>query len=250
MILRLIPLLRRAAPDPEFVTVAHGGETFSLRVTRHQRARRYSLRFSARTHEIILTLPARGSLRAAATFAQSQAGWIAARVQRAPERIPFADGAAIPVRGELTRIVHQPAPRGVATLARDESGAPVLLIRGEAAHVARRVRDFLAREARRDLDLAVQKHARALGIAARKIAVKDTVSRWGSCSSAGRLSFSWRLIMAPPFVLDYLAAHETAHLQQMNHSQRFWRIVASLDPRWREAERWLSHEGAALHRYG
>lgn len=250
MISRLIPLLRRVAPDPEHVSIAHGGQSFPVRVTRHARARRFSLRLSAKTHEIILTLPARGSLRSAIAFAKSQSAWIAGKVLRAPERVAFADGARIPFRGVEHLIVHRPAPRGVVTPARNGAGEPILAVYGDAAHIHRRVCDFLAREAKRDLAAAVQRHSSALGIEARRIAVKDTVSRWGSCSAAGRLSFSWRLIMAPPYVLDYLAAHETAHLKEMNHSYRFWRIVAGLDPHWREAERWLSREGGALHRYG
>jgi predicted metal-dependent hydrolase len=252
MPIRLSPirLFERARPDPDRITVEHAGDAFPVRITRHARARRYSLRVASRTAEIILTLPARGSLKAAIAFAESQGGWIAARIQRAPERTPFAAGAHIPLRGVTHRILHRQGPRGVATAAIAPDGEPILAVHGDAAHLPRRVRDFLIREARRDLDAAVQRHAAALGLSPRKITVKDTVSRWGSCSSAGRLSFSWRLIFAPPFVLDYLAAHEVAHLREMNHSTRFWRIVAGLDPRWREAERWLSRQGGELHRYG
>jgi predicted metal-dependent hydrolase len=114
----------------------------------------------------------------------------------------------------------------------------------------RRVRDFLEREAKRDLQAAVARHTAALGIPARRITVRDTRSRWGSCSAKGYLNFSWRLILAPPFVLDYLAAHEVAHLKEMNHSPRFWREVHALCPRTEEAERWLKRHGTDLHRYG
>ena len=84
----------------------------------------------------------------------------------------------------------------------------------------------------------------------RVIAIRDTKSRWGSCSSTGTLSFSWRLIMAPPLVLDYLAAHEVAHLKELNHSNRFWTLLHELCPATDEAERWLKRHGAELHRYG
>lgn len=245
-----IPLFRRTAPDPDHITVRHGDASFDVRVTRHARARRYSLRLSSKTNEIILTLPPRGSLRAAADFATSQGGWIATRIRRVSARTPFADGSMIPLRGVAHRVIHRPAPRGIVTDAVDAQGEPIIAVYGETAHVARRLRDFLIRQAKRDLDLAVERHARALGVSARRVSVKDTVSRWGSCSASGNLSFSWRLIMAPPFVLHYLAAHEVAHLKEMNHSHRYWRIVAGLDPRWREAERWLSHEGAKLHLFG
>src|SRR6185436_13442685 len=112
------------------------------------------------------------------------------------------------------------------------------------AHVARRVREFLEREARRDLAEAVIRHTAALGVPARRLTVRDTTSRWGSCSAKGCLSFSWRLILAPPFVLDYLAAHEVAHLVELNHSPKFWRLVKRLYPDFARAKAWLDLHGA------
>jgi predicted metal-dependent hydrolase len=112
------------------------------------------------------------------------------------------------------------------------------------------VREFLQREARRDLGEAVARHTANLGIPARRITIRDTRTRWGSCSSRGFLNFSWRLVLAPPHVLDYLAAHEVGHLKEMNHSNRFWRIVRDLCPRTDEAEAWLKRHGTELHRYG
>ena len=142
------------------------------------------------------------------------------------------------------------AIRGVTSATLDPYGEPVIAVTGEPAHVARRVREFLEREARRDLAEAVIRHTAALGVPARRLTVRDTTSRWGSCSAKGCLSFSWRLILAPPFVLDYLAAHEVAHLKEMNHSHRFWRIVHGLCERTEEAERWLKRHGSELHKFG
>ena len=105
--------------------------------------------------------------------------------------------------------------------------------------MARRVQDFLEAEARRDFAQSVKRHTTALGIPAKRITVRDTKSRWGSCSANGALNFSWRLIMAPPFVLDYLAAHEVAHLRELNHSHRFWKLTHQLCPRTEDAEKWL-----------
>jgi hypothetical protein len=116
--------------------------------------------------------------------------------------------------------------------------------------VARRVRDFLEAEAKRDLSAAVKRYTARLGVDASRITVRDTKSRWGSCSAKGALNFSWRLILAPPFVLDYLAAHEVGHLKEMNHSSRFWRVVHGLCPRTDEAEDWLKRHGTELHRFG
>lgn len=247
----VIPFLRRAfASDPDHIVVRHGDADLKVRLRRHAAARRFTLRVSGATGEIVLTLPQRGSLETARHFAQGHGAWIAARLEKLSDRTAFAPGEKVPVRGRMHRIVHRPAPRGVVTAATDAAGHPILAVYGDAAHVARRVRDFLSKEAKRDLDIAVLKYTRLLGIPARKITIKDTRSRWGSCSSAGRLNFSWRLIMAPPEILDYLAAHEVAHLKEMNHSARFWRIVAKSCPHWREAERWLKRHGAELHRYG
>ena len=132
-----------------------------------------------------------------------------------------------------------------ATAATRSSASPAAL-----EHIDRRVHDFLKREARRDLHKAALAYAEALGVRVKRLSIRDQSSRWGSCTSAGSLSFSWRLILAPPFVLDYLAAHEVAHLVEMNHSSRFWRVVARVCPSVERAKRWLDTYGNDLHRYG
>lgn len=236
--------------EPEHITVRHERAHYRVALRRSERARRYTLRVSGSTGEVSLTMPTRASLAAALAFAEAHGGWIAARLEKIPRRIPFAPGENLPLRGVAHRIVHRQAPRGITTPATDGHGLPILAIYGDAAHVARRVRDFLMQQARKDIEAATIKYTNKLGLPARKISLKDTTSRWGSCSAAGRLNFSFRLIMAPPFVLDYLVAHEVAHLKEMNHSSRFWRVVANLCPHWREAEAWLKQHGASLHRYG
>ena len=90
----------------------------------------------------------------------------------------------------------------------------------------------------------------ALGVKVKRLSIRDQSSRWGSCTSAGSLSFSWRLILAPPYVLDYLAAHEVAHLVEMNHSARFWRVVGRVCGHVERAKTWLDTHGNDLHRYG
>jgi predicted metal-dependent hydrolase len=112
------------------------------------------------------------------------------------------------------------------------------------------VHDFLKREARRDLQKAAERYADMLDVKVKRLSIRDQSSRWGSCTSSGSLSFSWRLILAPPFVLDYLAAHEVAHLVEMNHSPRFWKVVARICNHVERAKRWLDAEGNDLHRYG
>jgi predicted metal-dependent hydrolase len=240
---------RPAAEDGRLV-VSCAQEDFEVTIRRHPRARRYTLRVRERDRAVVLTMPPRGSLRQARDFAERNAGWIASRVKRIPGRVPFAEGAEIPLRGVPHRIVHRPRARGTAWTETGEDGTALLCIAGRREHLARRARDFFKREAKRDLAEATRRHAAALGVEIQKIGVRDTLSRWGSCSADGALSYSWRLVLAPPFVLNYLAAHEVAHRRELNHSARFWRVVDQLTPQRRQAEAWLKSQGNSLHRYG
>jgi predicted metal-dependent hydrolase len=242
-------LFYRRPQTIEPIAIVHEDATYLVRVKRHRQARRYTLRLVTATREVMLTMPPRGSLREAKAFAEKNSAWIAARVRHLPETAPFRDGECVPVRGVMHRICHCPNKRGtVWTDVLD--GKNVVYVAGEAPHLHRRLLDFLKREARRDLDVASRRYAAALDVKIGSISVRDQVSRWGSCSSAGALSFSWRLILAPSYVLDYLAAHEVAHLVEMNHSRKFWRILMSHCPDIDRAKEWLDAHGASLHRYG
>jgi predicted metal-dependent hydrolase len=240
-------LLFRGPPEPQLIEVAFDGAVYPVELRRHAQARRYTLRVRAASRAVVLTMPRRGSVREAKAFAERNGGWIAARLKRLPQAIPFADGIEVPLRGVMHAIAHRPGTRGTVWA---ETDGPLLCVAGDAAHVGRRVRDFLKREAKRDLEAASRRYAAALGVAIKRVAVRDQASRWGSCTTGGVLSFSWRLILAPPNVLDYLAAHEVAHLVEMNHSRRFWRLVARICPDWEAAKVWLTAHGSALHRYG
>ena len=241
-------LLFRRPVEPQAIEVAFDGAVYSVELRRHRRARRYTLRVQAATRTVVLTMPLGGSLREAKAFAERNGGWIAARLKRLPQAVPFAEGIELPLRDVPHRIVHRAARGTVWTEAIE--GMPLLCVAGDRAHLARRVRDFLKREAKRDLEAASRHYAGMLGVSVRRVSVRDQASRWGSCTAAGVLSYSWRLIFAPPYVLDYLVAHEVAHLVEMNHSPRFWRVVARICPDWRRAKGWLGAHGNALHRYG
>jgi predicted metal-dependent hydrolase len=243
-------LFRRAAPDPAHIDIRHEGDSFQVILRRRATARRMTLRVSSATRAVVLTVPEHADLAAASRFADGHGAWIAARLARVPERVAFLDGAVIPFRGVPHRIVRWSSVRGATVATVGPLGEPIIAVSGEAPHVARRVREFLEREARRDLVAAVKPYTEALGLDAKRITVRDTKSRWGSCSASGCLNFSWRLILAPPFVLDYLAAHEVAHLKEMNHSPRYWATLRKLCPRTDEAERWLKRQGTELHKYG
>ncbi len=241
-------LLRRPA-EPQTISVAFDNNIYLVRVRRHRRARRYTLRIQATTREVVLSIPLRGSLKEATTFAQKHGDWIAARLGRLPEATPFADGTTVPLRGVAHRIAHRRS-RGVVWTETGDEGEALLCVAGDAPHINRRITAFLKREARRDLELASRHYAEKIGVRVKRVTVRDQSSRWGSCSNNGVLSYSWRLILAPPFVLDYLAAHEVAHLTEMNHSPRFWRLLARLAPEMQQAKGWLDLHGSDLHRYG
>jgi predicted metal-dependent hydrolase len=243
-------LLYRRPSEPSAVQVVFDKAIYLVRLRRHRQARRYTLRIDAPSREVVLTMPPRGSVREAKEFAQKHGGWIAARLKRLPEATPFAHGVEVPLRGEPHRIVHRRGERGTVWIETDGSGRRLLCVAGESPHVDRRISDFLKREAQRDLDAASRGYAAQLGIPIKRICVRDQSSRWGSCSNTGVLSFSWRLILAPPFVLDYLAAHEVSHLVELNHSPRFWRLVKRLYPQVERAKVWLDANGTDLHRFG
>lgn len=237
-----------------FVEVCHGAERYRVAVKRVSRARRFTLRVRAATLDAVLTMPSTGTLRAARTFAERHAGWIGDRLKVLPRKIPFVVGSTIPFRGAELPIVGSVGLRAAAFLddgiRPDGSSGPVLRVAGTPAEQHRRVIAFLQAEARRDLEAAVRRHAAAVGRPVRTVTLRDTRSRWGSCSSRGALNFSWRLIMAPPVVLDYLAAHEVAHLVHLDHSPAYWAVAARLAPDLRAAEAWLRAHGASLHRFG
>jgi predicted metal-dependent hydrolase len=242
-------LFSRSPPAVSELEIVFEGVSYRVNVKRNRQARRYTLRIQATTREVLLTMPARGSVKEAKAFAQRNGAWIAIRLKRLPEVAPFVDGAIVPMRGVPHRIAHRRGTRGTVW---PEAGDPdhLLCVTGDTPHLGRRVTDFLKRQARQDLDAASRRHAAALGVKVVRVSVRDTSSRWGSCSTTGRLSYSWRLILAPPFVLDYLAAHEVAHLVEMNHSPRFWRVVRGVCPEMDRAKSWIDVHGADLHRYG
>ena len=249
----MLRLFRRITEKPAPVTafdICHAGETYRVAVKRSAAARRLILRVRASTRDVVLTMPARGSLAAAREFTQRHGGWIGARLRRLPTPVLFMPGAVIPLRGVDHVILHCPERRGAIAVEAAPDGRLALCVAGGAAHVPRRVADYLKAQARRDIEAAVAFHTRALGQAARTITLRDTTSRWGSCSAAGALNFSWRLILAPAYVLDYLAAHEVAHLVHMNHSARFWKLTRQLSPDTDRAEAWLKAHGGGLHKFG
>jgi hypothetical protein len=225
-----------------------------IEVRRHAAARRMTLRVNHARHAVVVTVPVRCGIEEANSFVHRNIEWVRERLGRIPEPVLFEDKSVVPLRGtpHLVRFIGSDRPRGLVGVVRviRPDDRPTLEVGGGPEHAGRRLRDFLIAEARKDIDRCVEAHAANLKLRVKRISVRDQVSRWGSCSSAGVLSFSWRLILAPPFVLDYVAAHEVAHLAEMNHGPRFWALVARAMPRMNEAKQWLRVHGSDLHRYG
>jgi predicted metal-dependent hydrolase len=216
-----------------------------LVVRRNARAKRLSMRLDPDAGAIIVVLPRRAQLEDAIGFARANAGWIDAQLRALPPRIPFADGAVIPVLGRERTIRHEPGrSRGVC-----EEGE-VLSVGGTADQVTRRLVAWLKREATVAIESRIVAKGERLGRKPRRVVLRDTRSRWGSCSATGTLSFSWRLVFAPPEVLDYVVAHEMAHLMVRGHGPDFWRLAGELAEDLASGRIWLRRHGRALFRYG
>jgi predicted metal-dependent hydrolase len=216
----------------------------SIRVNR--RARRICLRINAAERIVELVLPPGVPASDGLRFAASKREWIAARLGALPEPVAFADGAVVPVWGVPHRIRREVDPDMPAIRIVDAE----IRVRGDPAHLPRRVRDFLVAAARTELSDRARRLAAQIDRDVARVSVRDTKSRWGSCSGLRNLSFSWRLIFAPGQVVDYVVAHEVAHLVEMNHSPRFWRLVESLSPDSARARAWLKRHRGRLFSYG
>ena len=216
-----------------------------LTVCRNVRAKRMRLRVDFDTAGIILTLPQRATEEQGFTFLLKQRAWILDRLGSLPPRVPFCPDALVPFLGTEHPIRHRPADR---LPTRIEHGA--IIVPGCLEAVPRRVDRWLRGEAKRVLTVRAHAKAARLGRPVGRISVRDTRTRWGSCSHTGNLSFCWRLIMTPPHVLDYVAAHEVAHLEVRNHGPEFWQTVAALSDDVDDARAWLLRHGPGLARYG
>ena len=231
--------------DDETLVLSVDDRKLSVRLSEHARARRVSLRVDPINGCVVLVKPRRTSKKAAIAFAVDKADWIAARLAELVPPIPFADGVEVPILGE-SHVIHH-CPEGRRGVWRD-SGR--LNVSGAAEHLSRRVHDWFRSEAPKVISPIAHAYAETLGQTVAAVSVRDTRSRWGSCSIDGRLSFSWRLLMTPVDVVHYVVAHEVSHLCELNHSARFWKTVDQLIEDRRTPTTWLNEHGGDLHRYG
>jgi predicted metal-dependent hydrolase len=209
------------------------------------RARRLSLRVDATRRGVELVLPRQFSAEMALRFIAAHRGWIAARIAAMPAPRSLGEGASVPVLGVPHRVRREFDPKAPPVAIADGE----IRVRGDPEHLPRRVRDHLTTLAKRDFAARAQAVAARVGKSVTRVGVRDPKSRWGSCSSKGALSFSWRLVFAPEAVIDYVVAHEVAHLVEMNHGPRFWRLVATLVPDIDKSRAWLRRHRLELLAY-
>jgi predicted metal-dependent hydrolase len=220
------------------------GIPVTIRVSR--RARRIALRVMTAERGVELVLPRGVPAKLGWRFLATKRGWITARLNALPRPVPFAEGAIVPVLGVPHRIRREADPSAPALAI----AAGEICVRGDAAELAGTLRAHLVALARAELARRAQAFAARLGRQVARVSVRDTRSRWGSCSAGGNLSFCWRLVFAPDSVLDYVVAHEVAHLVEMNHGPRFWHLVESLMPGSAAARAWLKQNRLELLSYG
>lgn len=216
-----------------------GPPPVTITLRRSSRARRFSLRVSQQNGQVTLSLPTRARQAEALAFARAQEDWIRAALARLPQVTLVGIGAKIPLEGQLLRLES-----GTGRSVRIDGDS--LIVPGDPARVAARLAASLKVRARDRLVAASDHYAGMIGREVARVTLRDTRSRWGSCAADGALMYSWRLIMAPPSVLDYVAAHEVSHMLEMNHSPRFWAVVEQLFPLWRVERAWLRQHGGAL----
>jgi predicted metal-dependent hydrolase len=248
----MISLFRRkpkAAPakkrDGDILQLAIDGAPVAVTLRLNPRARRVIVKVHPNTGEVTIVAPTRAGLSHALDFARGEKDWIARQRARVPQPVALVPGARLPFRGQAHDIRHGGTPGQIPVW---REGA-VIWVTGRAEHAPRRIADFLKREARALCEARALEYGAILGVQPARITMRDTASRWGSCSAARAISFSWRLIFAPDFVRDYVVAHEVAHLKEMNHGPRFWKLVERLHPEFKAAQVWLRTNGRSLQRY-
>ncbi len=239
---KLVNAWAEAPPEPHFIMVEN--TKLPVRFRKNDRAKRMVLRLSRDSAGVVVTLPKRVSRTQALAFVDKSMPWIAMQFERRAAITVMGDGSTLPLRGVPYIIQATKERRG---LIKADPETRTILVPGDAVHLTRRLEDWLKKLAKTELAEASQRYAKMMEVNIGRITVRDQKSRWGSCSSAGDLSYSWRLILAPSFVLDYVAAHEVAHRQHMNHSPKFWRLVLTHCPGASEAKRWFKTHSSGLH---
>jgi predicted metal-dependent hydrolase len=222
------------------------GCDITVTLRRNSQAKRMIIRLSKDGTGVVVTMPPRLSRARAQLFVEQSKPWIARQLHAQVAAMPLGADATVPLRGIPHRVVATGQSRGVVEV--DEESRTIR-VPGSTQHITRRLADWLKAQAKADLTAASARYAAAMNTTIRRISVRDQRSRWGSCSAQGDLSYNWRLILAPDYVLNYVAAHEVAHRLHMNHGPKFWRLVLTHDPHAGRAKTWLKTNGRNLHTF-
>ena len=221
------------------------GRNIPVRIRKNTRARRMILRIDNNINGAVVTLPSWTSEREALLMVQEKSDWVLTKLDNMPTKISFESGVQIPFLGEYHIVYHDPNQKEVV-----KKGENEIRLGGREEHLSRRLGDWLRKEAKIIIQPKAIEMAKKLNGKIGRISIRDTKSRWGSCAASGNLSFCWRLILTPEWVLNYVIAHEVSHLRHMNHGSEFWQTVADFNVRVDAARVWLSKNAEQLHRYG
>jgi predicted metal-dependent hydrolase len=221
------------------------GRNIPVRIRENTRARRMILRIDNNINGAVVTLPSWTSEREALLMVQEKSDWVLTKLDNMPTKISFESGVQIPFLGEYHIVYHDPNQKEVV-----KKGENEIRLGGREEHLSRRLGDWLRKEAKIIIQPKAIEMAKKLNGKIGRISIRDTKSRWGSCAASGNLSFCWRLILTPEWVLNYVIAHEVSHLRHMNHGSEFWQTVADFNVRVDAARVWLSKNAEQLHRYG
>lgn len=235
---------QKPAPAPAPVAITVAGRNVTVALKHHATARRMVLRMARDGQGFTLTMPKRQGRAAALAFIDASRLWMENTIARSGAAPADQEISTVMLRG----VPHAVQPTGKTRgLVSRDAALSILHVPGEGPHRKRKLVEWMKREAEQDLREASTRYATAMQANFTKLTVRDQKSRWGSCSVDGGLSYSWRLVMAPGFVLDYVAAHEVAHLLEMNHGPRFWRLVLTHCKGTKQAKTWLKVHGHTLH---
>ena len=215
-----------------------------IKVVRSNSLSKLILRIDSKEHIPVLSVPKFCSQRRAVKFVNENMDWILQSLAKLPEIKKFADSETISLFGQEVIITHRPQEKGGVWL-----DGNLLCVSGAAEFLHRRVKDYIRRRAGEEFYARSRKLAEQIGCKLNGVIIKDTKSRWGSCSSLNNINYSWRIAMAPEYVIDYLMAHEVSHLKHQDHSDDFWKCVALLCPEWARGNSWLRRNGKSLYAY-
>jgi len=219
-------------------TIYLGEQEMTVMLARRKGTRRITLRYNPRKKQFRMTLPPRCSDRKVDSFLEAQKLWMKTTLTNHCNSIPLVFGNSIPVFGQ---------DRTITQSFENESDLVVLATESQCEKVTTTTLKHMLHDY---IDHKAQHYAALLNVNIERITIRDTSSRWGSCTIDGKLNFSWRLIFAPQEVLDYVIAHEVSHLVEMNHSAAFWSVVEGISPAYKTHRKWLRQNGEHLFRYG